>query len=466
MEQKKNNFDRFLFYALYFWGIVSLFFIINNILIITLCGREFYSVFTQPGSLSDIYITFGSIALVWFSLGAILTLFSNKTFRMKYGIQTIYTWIIILLYINICRERTFYDDTYDYVFAAFDLIQNKPFNSRYIYLPFLANMLEPFARLGLKFSFGVFWASNIFSLGLFSILLPILLQRYGFSQRLAKLLVFLFLVVNVAVLRTLFYGQVNFHVANLMIMTLLFYPKYKILSALSLAMAIHLKMSPAVLVLPFLLQKDIRWLSWFTISMLGLASITLVTHGIEPFFSSWNNIQQLYNFSSECFRDNSINSFIDSSAKFFGISFRYIPIATTITKGILFAAMLWVMIACIKKETFQKEQATSIILNSSPILLILMLLASPLIWEHHPIFASLSYLIVILKLHTPTQWLLYCMAYFFTYLVPTFDFYPWSYGRLFSSIILTYLLYRIPDSNSQAIIEVEDFLEQIQWKKS
>jgi uncharacterized membrane protein len=50
---------------------------------------------------------------------------------------------------------------------------------------------------------------------------------------------------------------------DLILLSLLTYPKNTLLSALTLALAVHLKTSPAVIVLAFLLEFNWKWLFWF-----------------------------------------------------------------------------------------------------------------------------------------------------------------------------------------------------------
>jgi uncharacterized membrane protein len=79
----------------------------------------------------------------------------------------------------------------------------------------------------------------------------------------AALTTTLFLLVNMPVLRTFMYVQVNFHVMNFILLSILFYGSRPFLSALMLALAIHFKASPAILVLAFLLHFNWKWLLWF-----------------------------------------------------------------------------------------------------------------------------------------------------------------------------------------------------------
>jgi hypothetical protein len=71
-----------------------------------------------------------------------------------------------------------------------------------------------------------------------------------------------------------------------------------------------------------------------------------------------------------------------------------------------------------------------------------MVLASPLVWEHHPVFVALPFLAVMKRLRTPGEWAAWSLAYGAVFLLPTFDFYPWSFGRLAGLLALLALLHR------------------------
>jgi hypothetical protein len=70
-----------------------------------------------------------------------------------------------------------------------------------------------------------------------------------------------------------------------------------------------------------------------------------------------------------------------------------------------------------------------------------MLLGSPLLWVHHAVLVALPYLLMLKRVDTPTECVIYGFAFFLEYDVPTFDFFPWSFVRLLSPLILIYLMY-------------------------
>ena len=70
-----------------------------------------------------------------------------------------------------------------------------------------------------------------------------------------------------------------------------------------------------------------------------------------------------------------------------------------------------------------------------------MTLLSPLVWEHHALFLTLPFLLLLKKLASPAEWILYGTVYLLVFLTPTFDYFPWSYGRLLGILILLALLW-------------------------
>jgi hypothetical protein len=47
------------------------------------------------------------------------------------------------------------------------------------------------------------------------------------------------------------------------------------------------------------------------------------------------------------------------------------------------------------------------------------------------------------KLQLPSDWLWFGFAYFLEFILPTFDFFPWSYGRLVAPLIVLWLMWAV-----------------------
>jgi hypothetical protein len=81
-----------------------------------------------------------------------------------------------------------------------------------------------------------------------------------------------------------------------------------------------------------------------------------------------------------------------------------------------------------------------------------MTIASPLIWEHHGIFLSLPFLLLLKKVETPAEWTWFSVAYLFVFLTPTFDFFPWSYTKLFGILVILGLLWFLDKRTDNSFI--------------
>ena len=69
-----------------------------------------------------------------------------------------------------------------------------------------------------------------------------------------------------------------------------------------------------------------------------------------------------------------------------------------------------------------------------------MTLASPIVWDHHGIFVTLSFLLMLKLIDTPDLWMWFGFAYVLEFVMPSFDFFPWSYGRLIAPMIVLALM--------------------------
>jgi hypothetical protein len=94
------------------------------------------------------------------------------------------------------------------------------------------------------------------------------------------------------------------------------------------------------------------------------------------------------------------------------------------------------------KGFFSNGEDKGNLYNSIIPLFVGMTLLSPLVWEHHAIFLTLPFLLLLKKLETSAEWLFYGTVYLTVFLIPTFDYFPWSYGRLLGILILLGLLWK------------------------
>ena len=447
-EAETTRTDRFLTTTLRLWAAATATFVAANGALAALHGPAVFDSLVQAGPVSGLKLTYGALALVWLASGLALALLRRPGWRARHGLLTVCCFLALALYANVLRERLEYPDTGDYMRAAFDLAEGRPLHERYIYPPLLAALLEPLVPLGRGALRTALWVANLLAVPAFTALLALALVRYGFERRLAALVGLAFVVFNVPVLRTLVYGQVNLHVANLVLLALLAHPRRPAGSSLALALAVHLKTSPVVLALPFLSERRWRWLAAFLGWLAAIAAVLYAVHGAQPFLDFLRNAPGVYAWAEPSFRENSIDNFLRSTAALVGGPLGVLgrPPVRLVVKAALLAVALAAAARAVRRSTFVPGDAVvGHVLNGWPALAVLMVLASPLVWEHHPVFTALPFLAITRKLETTGEWSAWSLAYLVVYLLPTFDFYPWSFGRLAGLVLLLALLYRVAD---------------------
>jgi hypothetical protein len=420
------------------WVAVTILVIISLIAIYLRNGMDGINLFIQQWPLSNLAVTLASTAITWLLAGVLLHLVANDKINKENFWITAGFFLVMFVYLNIFRERFRYGDYHYYLEAAIALSNGQPIPDTYLYLPLWATLLQFIVSLGDQGVMIVLWILNIIALATFYFLLITILQRYNFSQNLSVLLTILFLLINTPLMRTLGFIQVNLLTLDLILLSLLVYPKNTLLSALTLALAVHLKTSPAVIVLAFLLEFNWKWLFWFAVSFLVIGLFPIAINGIDVYFQYINNAVLLTQIPDTNFHDTSFDSFLRFLNPFFGIQIAQTRIMVLVAKVILLIATLFVMAQNIRGQSFSKENR---LLNAAPALFVFMTLGSPIVWDHHGIFVTLAFLLLLKRIHTSAHWMLFISIYFFQFMLPSFDFFPWSYGRLFAPMIALWLMY-------------------------
>lgn len=425
-------------------------------------GAKGFEVFIQDWPLTHLPTTLASVALTWSLAG----LFTYLLAARKIDAGNAFTWtgffLVGLVYLNVLRERFRYGDIDYYIEAARHLSENRPLPDTYFYPPLWATLLKFLLPLGEDGVLLVAWIFNALAVFAFYFFLHRVLERYGFSPRLAALVTTGFMLVNTPLLRTLVYVQVNLHTLNAVFLSILLFRRSPFLSALMMALAVHLKASPAVLVLAFLLTLDWRWILWFLVNNLLVASITLLSAGISPFLDFLRNSTVLTSARTAVFHDSSFDSLFSFPAQVFAFPDPLARILIYVAKGALLLFTVILLVKATRNGIFYSDtEAEGKLLNALPPLFILMTLASPVVWEHHGIFVSLSFLVLLKKLETSSAWVLFGFAYFFEFLLPTFDFFPWSYGRLVAPLVCLWLMWSLPAKPSKLFTELNRWLTEL-----
>jgi hypothetical protein len=235
------------------------------------------------------------------------------------------------------------------------------------------------------------------------------------------------------------YVQVNFHVMNFILLSILLYRHRPLLSALMLALAIHFKASPAVLALAFLMEFNWKWLAGFVASLLLIAAFPYALYGAGPYYDFINNFLFLNAPHGLSLHDSSFDSAIGMTLSYVRADFSVVRILVLLAKATVAVATVFL---CLRSRGFfSGDGERERLFDSIVPLFVGMTLPSPLVWEHHAIFLTLPFLLLLKKLDSPTEWLFYGAVYLLVFLTPTFDYFPWSYGRLGGMLILLGLLW-------------------------
>lgn len=427
--------------ALTGWAIISVLVALSAAGMYAWKGQAGLDVILVTGPLSKFWLTFMAVIGAWLLGGLALWLLDGRRIHAGNLLSWVGFFLISFLYINLMRERVQYGDLDSYILGATNLYNGEPFDSLYIYPPFWAMLLKPLVPLGKDAFLYVLWALNLLALIGFYWLFHRLLERYGFSPRLAAITMTLFMAANMALLRTMFYMQVNLLVLDFIFLSLLAYPRSRPLSALCLALAVHLKASPLVLAFAFFLDRDWRWLAWLAFFGFLLFGVTLLSDGFQPYASYLHNAGLLNEPRGLIFRETSFDSFFWSLAALLKLDASLVRVGIYLSKALLVAGTLLVMLRAVRDQIFYQGEAASL-LNAIPPLLVLMNMLSPLVWEHHGLFLGLAALVLLKVLVTPAEWAWFGIFYFVQYLIPTFDFFPWSYARMLTPLLLLWLMWR------------------------
>jgi len=400
-------------------------------------GMTGLELFIQNWPLSNLAVTLASTVFVWLLAGVLLFLLANGKIHAGNVWLTAGFFLVMFIYLGILRERFRYGDYHYYFDAAAALAKRLSLPDSYLYLPLWASLLKYLVPLGDQGFMIVLWSVNVLALATFYFLLVTVLQKYGFPHPLAIIITVLFLLINTPLMRTLGFIQVNLLTLDLILLSLVVYPKHEFLSALALAFAVHLKTSPAVLVLAFLLEFNWRWLFWFAVSFLAIGLFPVATNVVSLYQQFLTNTFLLTQIPDTNFHDTSFDSFLRFLNPFFGIQIAQTRLMALGAKVLLLLASLAAMVQTVRNQSFSKENR---LLNAVPPLFILMTLASPIVWDHHGLFTALAFLVMLKRIQTPSAWTWFGFAYFLEFILPSFDFFPWSYGRLVAPLILLWLM--------------------------
>lgn len=304
---------------------------------------------------------------------------------------------------------------------------------QYLYSPALAALFSTVEVLPLdqqgSVSFWVWQVANYWAAMLFMLLLAAALRRYRVAGPFFWPLVAVVMVANVPLQRTLITSQVNLHVANLVLGYVLLSARRPVLSGGLLGVAAVLKTSPALLVLLPAMERRGKVLLGVALGAGAMVAISVAVAGVGP----WRDcLPALLDARSHgLYRDNSVQSLLLATGKAVGLGSD--NAVCLVTAQVLTVAAVLGLVWWASQPRYRALFAPprdGLVLGALPYLLVAMVVASPLIWEHHWVFLQLPFCLLVARAWHTRFALPALLSYGLVYLVPVFDVYPLSYHRL------------------------------------
>jgi hypothetical protein len=283
-----------------------------------------------------------------------------------------------------------------------------------------------------------------------------LLREGGLSDTSASLIVTVLFLFNNPLIRTLKYNQVNLWILDLILLALLLLRRMPSVAGLAIAVAGHIKLYPLIMLVPLALTRRFRAVA---AAVCGLLAVILIQ---TDFLRDWSLWIQFFDYAKHfprgtLFRDNSIHSIMYNTFRFIGhgaqpdkeLLAKDAGAATIVVSIILIA---WFVIRYIERERLYSAHKTDTVVPKGAIFensfrlqghlvdaIALMLLLSPMVWEHHYVFAMPVILLAVILIgrRKPAQ---VAICAFLMLGLPTFDVFPFSYHRIAGLLMLLYLL--------------------------
>jgi len=178
----------------------------------------------------------------------------------------------------------------------------------------------------------------------------------------------------------------------------------------------------------------------------GIVLFTSLMNGFHYYTSLYflKNVSIVMNSPGTIvYRDCSIESFLRATFLNLNLNLDVAKYTSYALKIGLIILTLWILNKIIKNRSFfQGEKRMEVIYNGYVVLIVLMTMLSPIVWVHHLVFLVFPFLIIFQRLTKIDEYFLFVVSYFVIFLMPTYNFYPFSYLRLLGVVLCYVLLYR------------------------
>jgi|GEM_PF-4369519 len=319
---------------------------------------------------------------------------------------------------------------------------------RYLYSPLLATLFSIVQLLPAGWQFELaYWGWSIINYWLvliFFLLLVASLRVYNITTPWLWPAAAGAVIVNVPLQRTLIYSQVNLAVACLILGGLLLYRRRPAGAGGMLAGAALLKSSPALLLLPAILEKRWKTVIGFIGAALLLIAGSVALVGVQPWLEFLATYRNLY--SHAVYRDNSVQSLIFSLSRLPRMTAGQNTFLLLLAQALAWLAAIWLIGLGLKgkyRRVLLSDAKENFFEAVLPFFLVAMLVASPYLWEHHWVLAQLAFCLLVARSIETRYFTPALIGYALVFLVPTFDVFLLSYHRLAGLILWGVLVYKL-----------------------
>ncbi len=303
-----------------------------------------------------------SLLFTWLLLGSVLLMVGFGKITVNNIVAVICGVAICLLYLSFLRERVEFGDFTSYTNNARLFLEGKPQAKWFAYPPLWPSFIACFYRISPFLAVVACFVVNQLSFAAFFILGVLFLRRCRISLNLAGILLFLAMVVNVPLLRNLVYVQVSLLMVDLVLASILLFPKSKGLSALFLALGVHLKVAPLFFSPVFFIKKQWSWLLYFIFWGLAMVLLVCFTFGGSHFFDFYDRLTAYFPLQ---FRSCTFDGLLVNTSAFLGWDF--LPV-DAIAYTLRVTLVIWIYVVAyiaIRKQTFacSNDAASDRIIN-------------------------------------------------------------------------------------------------------
>jgi hypothetical protein len=263
----------------------------------------------------------------------------------------------------------------------------------------------------------------------------------GLSRWDSLLLVTVLFLFNNSLIRTLKHDQVNLYLLNAILISMISLPKRQLFSGLALSLGGHIKLYPLLFGLPLILMK--KWKAVLGI-VVGFGVVIVIQTNLGRDWELWKQFVGFLPYlpTPAAFRNNSIYSLMSNLVRFSGLprpTTDFLVAIATLSILVWFGTRFFQREKICNKDTslFHDQEAYRVFGNMVDCSA-LMLLLSPLVWEHHYILAIPLAIWAFAQQGSKNPWLV-GVGTFMMFVLPTFDVFPLSYHRISGLLLLLWL---------------------------